>query len=283
MISGKTKTYAILGDPIEQALSPIVHNAAFRATGVDGVMLGLRVSQETLPAAVQGARAMGFSGLVVTMPLKSAILPLLDSCEDKITCLGAVNLVTCENGHLRGYNTDGDGFVDNMRANGVDPSRKEIFLFGAGGAARGLCYALLAAGISRLTVCNIDAAMAQEMLASLSTHFSTPMAFLPLDSPLVADRCKQAQVIINATSMGMNDTPSPHVDLIPWAELAPTTVIADVIHKPTETALLHKAHSLGLKTLDGEGMMLCQAVLAFRLLTGQEAPKAAMLEAIQNR
>lgn len=282
MITGKTQTYAILGDPIEQALSPVVHNAAFQALGMDAVMLGLRVTPEGLAEAVAGTRAMHFSGLAVTMPLKTAIIPLLDECEEKIEFLGAVNVVTCRDGRYKGYNTDGNGFVRNMQAHGVEPAGKRVFLFGAGGAARGLAYMLLEGGVKALTVCNIDEKMALNMIRPLQKRFpKAEIRFLLLGDAGIADLCKQSDIIVNATSMGMNGSPSPHVEMVPWAELPPGTVFGDTIHKPRETAFVQTARAHGFLALTGDGMMLHQAIEAFRLLTGQDAPVFAMEKALQ--
>jgi shikimate dehydrogenase len=284
MISGKTSCYAILGDPIEQALSPIVHNAAFQALGMDAVMLGCRVTPDQLENAMAGVRAMHFAGLAVTMPLKTAIVPLLDACEDKISFLGAVNVVACRDGRYIGYNTDGDGFVKNMQVHGADPAGKRVFLFGAGGAARGIACALLENGIRRLIVCNIEEKMAQDMIRPLREQFPrTEIAFLPLGDPQTADLCRQSDVILNATSMGMNDSPSPHAALVPWEDLPADTVFGDTIHKPIDTAFIRTARAHGFCALTGDGMMLQQAVLAFRLLTGHEAPAAVMEKAIHLR
>jgi len=283
MITGKTKCYAIFGDPIEQALSPVVHNAAYETLGMDAVMVGCRVSTAELEAAMAGARAMHLSGLAVTMPLKAAVIPLLDGCDDMIRSLGAVNVVTCEEGRYIGYNTDGSGFLYNMKEQGVEPSGKHVLVYGAGGASRGICYALLADGISKLTVCNGSRRRAEDMIQTLSERFSTEMEYLPLDSELIPQRCKEAQIIINTTSMGMNGSLSPHVDMIPWDELPKTTVFADIIHKPINTAFVRRAREAGFTTLTGDGMMLYQAALAFRLLTGEDAPVAVMKQAILSR
>lgn len=284
MITGKTRYYAILGDPIEQALSPVVHNAAFEALGMDAVMLGCRVTPQELEKAVEGTRALHFAGLAVTMPLKTAIIPLLDECEEKIEFLGAVNVVTCKDGIYKGYNTDGDGFVRNMELHGTDPAGKRVFLFGAGGAARGLSYALLESGVKSLTVCNIDEPMALAMIEPLRQHFpSAELQFVLLGDASIPAHCLQSDIIINATSMGMNDSPSPHVDMVPWAQLPKTTVCADIIHKPLETAFVRAARAAGLTALTGDGMLLYQGIEAFRLMNGCDAPQAAMKAALQAR
>ena len=111
MISGRTEYYAILGNPIEQALSPIIQNAAFEARGHDAVFLGCRVEPGELEQAMQGARALHFSGLAVTMPFKREIIPLLDRISPKAKALDAVTVVAVEEGRFCGYNTDGDGYV----------------------------------------------------------------------------------------------------------------------------------------------------------------------------
>ena len=284
MITGKTRYYAILGDPIEQALSPVVHNAAFEALGMDAVMLGCRVTPEELKKAVEGTRALHFEGLAVTMPHKTAIIPLLDEWEEKIDFLGAVNVVTCKNGVYKGYNTDGDGFVQNMKQNGTDPAGKRVFLFGAGGAARGLGYALLESGVSSLTVCNIDEPMAMAMIGPLRKRFpQAELDFVLLGDESIPLRCLQSEILINATSMGMNDSPSPHVDMVPWTRLPRSTVCAEIIHKPLETAFVRAARAAGLTTLTGDGMLLYQGIETFRLMNGCDAPQSAMRAALQAR
>lgn len=283
MVTASTKLYAILGDPIVQALSPLVHNAAFEHDDEDAIMVGLRVTPETLEKAVLGIRAVNMAGLVVTMPLKSCIIPLLDECEEKIEFLGAVNVVTCKEGILKGYNTDGDGFLQNLKACGGQPMGKRVFLFGAGGAARGLCYALLEAGIQKLTVCNVDESMAREMFDTLKKKFDTEMEFAALTREEVEQGCREADFIVNATSMGMNGSPSPYVEWIPWDELKAATICADVVHKPVDTPFLKMARIKGFRTADGDGMMLYQGVLAYRLFTNRNAPVEVMRKAIEKR
>lgn len=283
MVTAKTKFYAILGDPIEQAMSPLVHNAAFEVDGEDAVMVGLRVTPERIKEAIAGMRAVEAAGLVVTMPLKSCVIPFLDTYEEKVKHLGAVNVITCDNGVLKGYNTDGDGFVQNLLEQGAKPLGKRVLLFGAGGAAKGLCYALLAAGIQKLTVCNIDEAMAQHMLKALKECFDTEMEFVPLEHADVEKACREVDFIVNATPMGMNGRPAPYVEWIPWNELEKTTVCADVVHKPVETAFIKRAGETGLRTARGDGMMLYQGAMAYQLFTHHKAPVEVMRNAIEQR
>lgn len=284
MITGKTAVFSILGDPVEQALSPIVHNAAFAKKGMDAVFTANRVTVETLPEAIIGVRALGIAGLSVTMPLKTAVIAHLDGCEEKIKCLKAVNTVTCVDGKLIGYNTDGDGFVQNLKAHGQSPKGRNVFLFGAGGVARGISYAVLEAGAAKLTICDINPEWAHKLLEDLQTAFDTPMAFVPMeDTAGVAQGCKEAGLLVNASSMGMGDVPSSHMELIPWADLNPEALLcADVVHKPVETKFVLKARELGFQTFTGDQMLVQQGVFAFKLLTGEDIDAPCMEQAIKD-
>ncbi len=284
LITGKTKCFAIIGDPVEQTLSPIIQNGGFNADGEDALMLGLRVSREQLKAAVDGVRALNIAGLSVTMPHKTAIIPYLDECDESIRYVGAVNVVTNHNGRLKGYNTDGAGFVLSMKDHDADPSGKAMLMFGAGGAAKGIAYAFLESGISSLTVCNRSREHAEEMLSVLRKKFDTPMSAVSAEDEAFAEICGAAGLIMNATNMGMTGTPSPHIDWIPWDMLDHDTWICDVVNKPVETEYIKRARSYGLRVFTGDAMTLYQAKIAYRLfMDKEEVPFEAMKEALENK
>ena len=146
MFTGKTKNLAVIGSPIEHSLSPAMQNAAIRAAGLDFVYVALPVLPEGLEDGVRGLLALGFRGFNVTIPHKSAIIPLLDEVDEAARAIGAVNTVVQEAGRLRGFNTDAEGFVEALLARGVSLAGKRAVLFGAGGAARAALYGLLRAG-----------------------------------------------------------------------------------------------------------------------------------------
>lgn len=278
MISGRTNYYAILGNPIEQALSPIIQNAAFEAQGKDAVFLGCRVEPGKLKQAVQGARALNFSGLAVTMPFKREIIPYLDWISPKAKALDAVNVVAVEDGRYCGYNTDGDGFVQDLAARGVPLEGREVLLLGAGGAGRGIALSLLEAGVKKLYICNLYEDEARGVMEMLSACGYGGAEYVPFEPEAVGAVCENVCLIANTTCLGMGERPSPHVDLIPWEEIDRETVFADIVHKPLKTQLLRTAEERGHRIVTGDGMLLYQGILAYRLLTGGEAPERSMRE-----
>lgn len=281
-ITGKTKCFAIIGDPVEQALSPIINNGGFNSVGADAVMVGLRVQKENIEKALDGVRALNISGLSVTMPLKSAVIPYLDDVEEKIKYLGAVNVVTNHDGILKGYNTDGDGFVLSMKAKGVDPRGKSMLVFGAGGAAKGICYAFLEAGVSSLTICNRSEENAKAVIDHLKQKFSTPIFYTSSDSPDFADICCRSGIILNATSMGMKGIPAPFIEAIPWERLSKDTIICDVVNKPVETEFIKTGRAHSMTCFAGDGMTLYQATIVYKLfMETEDVPFDAMKAALE--
>lgn len=274
MISGKTKYYAIIGTPIEQALSPIVHNAAFQAQDVDAVFLGCEVKEGALKEAVAGVRALGFSGLVVTMPHKVDILPYLDAVAAPVN--DAVNTVVNQDGRLVGYNTDGDGFVDYVRAEGVTLEGQNVLMFGAGGAGRSIALSLLRSGIRKLYLCNLPEKRVDELMEMLEKGGFRNVQYVPFEKEAVSSVAPMCPFIANATSLGMSGMPSPHVELLPWEKLNGETVFMDIVHKPLITPILDKAREEGFRILTGDGMLLYQGLIAYELFTGRKAPAEAM-------
>lgn len=281
MISGKTKYYAILGDPIEQALSPIIHNAALKASGEDAVFLGCRVEPGKLKEAVAGARALEFSGLAVTMPYKREIIPYLDAVSKKAEVLDSVNVVSVKSGRLIGDNTDGDGFVRSLLLQGITLEGKEVLLFGAGGAARGIALSLLEAGIKQLFICNLYQQEADSVIEMLHSCKYENVEYVPFEQMEAKRAGCHAALIVNATSLGMGDRPSPHVNLVDWEKLDKKTIFADIVHKPLKTPFLEKAESMGFHIITGEGMLLHQGILAYKLLTGKDAPENSMRNCLE--
>lgn len=281
MISGKTRYYAILGNPIEQALSPIVQNAAFEAEKIDAVFLGCRVAPGKLREAVEGTRALNFAGLAVTMPFKREIIPYLDSVSDKARILDAVNVVTIEEGHYRGYNTDGDGFVQDLLQQQIRVDGQNIVMFGAGGAARGIALSLLETGAKQLYLCNIYPKEAEDVINMLVNCGYRNVEYLPFEKETIRERVSQFGLWINATCLGMTGIASSHVDLVPWEDLNREAVFADIVHKPLMTDFLIKADKTKHRIVTGDGMLLHQGILAYQLLTEKDAPARTMQDQLK--
>jgi shikimate dehydrogenase len=279
-ITGATRLCFILGRPVAHTLSPAMHNAAFAALALPYVYLPWALSPDGLAAAAAAFRAMeNFAGANVTVPYKEAIRVHLDTLSTEAEGIGAVNTIVPREGRLIGHNTDGEGFIASLRdEGGVDPRGARVFLLGAGGGARGVAYALAAHGAAEIRVANRSPGRADAMVASLYGRFPRcQFLALPLQSPGSAEAVRSADVVINATSVGLAPDETLPLNL---DGLRPTTLVCDLIYRPPETALLRGARSKGCRVLNGLGMLLHQGAAAFRLFAGAEAPLDVMRAAL---
>jgi shikimate dehydrogenase len=258
-----------------------MHNAAFAALGLPYVYLPWALPPDGLGAAAAAFRAMeNFAGANVTVPYKEAIRVHLEALSPEAEGVGAVNTIVPREGRLIGHNTDGEGFIASLREDaGVDPLGARVFLLGAGGGARGVAYALAANGAAEIRVANRSPGRAEALVTSLYSRFpKCQFLALPLQSPGVAEAVGSADVVINATSVGLVPGETLPLSL---DGLRPATVVCDLIYRPPETPLLRVARSKGCRVLNGLGMLLRQGVAAFRLFVGAEAPLDVMRAALE--
>ncbi len=265
----------VMGDPIAHSKSPAMHNIALEAAALPGMYVPLHVKPEHLAEAVTGALALGFSGFNVTIPHKVAIMELLDELDESAVQCGAVNTVVIRDGRTKGYNTDGIGYVRSLKEETGELSGKIVTVLGAGGAARGIIYALLKEKVASVTVVNRTLSKADELLNLLngsqttlkSATYDELQACLP-----------ETDILINTTSVGMH----PDVDATPVeAALIPEGIIvSDLIYNPLETRLLREAKARGCKVVGGLGMFVYQGAYAFEYWTGVDAPVSLMHSAV---
>jgi len=271
-----TRVAAVIGMPIRHSLSPEIHNAAFRALDLDWVYTAFPVAEGDVPAALAGVRALGIEGLSVTMPHKQATADAVDRLSDDARDLRAVNCVVRDGDDLVGHNTDGPGFLAGLRAAaGFDPAGQDCVVLGAGGAARAVVLALARAGAARVTVVNRTEARAADAAALAGAAGMVGRV----------DAVASAALVVNATSVGMGsevgavDGPAPFAtDLLSEGQ-----VVADLVVHPVDTPLLLRAAARGAVPVDGIGMLVHQAALAFTLWTGVDAPVDVMTEAAAAR
>ncbi len=274
-INGETRIYGLLGWPVRATLSPAMHNAAFRALGVNAVYVAFPTPAEHLAAAVHGLAAAGVAGFNLTVPHKSAILPLLQRVEPHAAAMGAVNCVRIEAGNLSGTNTDGEGFLLSLRHDlHWDPHGKRALMLGAGGAARGIAHSLLGAGLAELLIANRTPDRARALAAECLARFPTARVEA---LPLAAAGGHAPQLLVNTTTVGMGDGQRP-VDL---TATGVSEALVDIVYHPLETPLLAQARAMGLACTNGVGMLLYQGVAAFRYWTGREPPQDAMRNALE--
>ena len=262
-LDAHTALYGVLGSPVRHSLSPAIHNAAFDATGWNGVYLAFETTD--LSGSLAGARALSFGGLSVTLPFKSAVIPLLDRLEPLAERIGAVNTIRNEGGELVGYNTDGLGALRALEAV-TDLSGKRCLLVGAGGAARAIGYALRRRGLE-IVVANRSAERGKSLAQFLEGRF-VPLA--------EADRV-ETNLLVQTTSVGM----FPVTDQVPVSPeaLRGGMVVMDVVYNPLKTKLLQLAEERGCVTVSGLAMFIYQGAEQFRLWTGLEPPFEIMREA----
>jgi shikimate dehydrogenase len=266
-----TRVAAVIGDPVRHSLSPAIFNAAFRASDLDWVFVAFEVVEAQLRAALDGVRALGITGISVTMPHKGAVAAHLHRLTPAAEQLGAVNTVRNVAGDLEGGNTDGEGFLRALHAEtGFDPSGRSCAVVGAGGAGRAVMAALAGAGAARVVVVNRDPGRAEQAcLVAGAVGEIGPMGAV-----------EQADLVVNATPVGMTGS-DPSRSPIPDECLREGQVVADLVYRPDETALLAAARRRGITAVNGLGMLVHQAGLQFEWWTGREAPLEVMFDAVR--
>ena len=265
-IGGATRVAGVMGWPIEHSLSPVIHNAAYEALGLDWVYVALPVAPGAAASAVAGLEALGFSGANVTMPHKEAVAAALGSLSEDAALLRAVNTIQVAPGGLVGHNTDAPGFGRFLeRDAGFDAAGRAALLFGAGGAARACALALARAGAARLVVVLREPVRAAALLATLADLETTVDVVTFEEAPQA-----RPDLIVNATPLGA------HGEALPLPSLDASTVAVDLLYRPMTTPLQTEVRAAGGTAFGGLGLLLHQAALAIELWTGQPAPLEAM-------
>jgi len=255
---------AVIGHPIGHSLSPAVHNAAFRARGLDWVFVALDVPPGAGAGTVSVTALVGLAGMSVTMPHKEAAATAVHRLSSTAEALAAVNTVVRRGDDLVGENTDGAGFLDALRADeGFDPAGRRCLVVGAGGAARAVVRALSGAGAAEVVVVNRSRERA-EVAAALAG---------PAGRVGVAAEAGEADLVVNATPLGMGGDASLPVDPV---HLGPGQLVVDLVYEPAITPLIDAARTRGAAGVNGLGMLIHQAAHAFRLWTGEDPPLEVM-------
>jgi len=264
-ISGKTKICLVVGDPIEQTLSPLMHNKTYEAMGIghEFVYLAAQVKIKDMKDMIKAARIMGIKGLACTMPHKVKVIKYLDEIDEKAKEIGAVNTVVNENGILKGYNTDWLGILNPLKKR-IVLKKKKVGIIGAGGAARAAIYGM-ALEKADIKIFNINIKEAK----LLAKKYNSSAADFKSLSEL-----KNFDVIINCTPLGMK----PYEDRSPVSAsvFRKGQVVMDVVYKPYETKMLKQAKKKGAKIIRGYEMLVHQGAAQFAFHTKRKAPVKVM-------
>ena len=280
-IDGYTRLAAVVANPIKHSISPFIHNSAFEATNTNGVYLAWEVDATELAETVANIRRYQMYGINLSMPYKEQVIPYLDQLSAEACLIGAVNTVVNREGTLIGYNTDGKGFFKSLPSFKI--SRKRLVLLGAGGAAKAILAQAILDGVSQISVfvrsSSIEKTRPYLEKIQNATGFRVDLFALE-DVQDLQDSITQADLLVNATSVGMDGSSQP----IPTSIVLPEKLlVADVIYQPFETPFLKWARNQGNQSINGLGMLLYQAAEAFELWTGKEMPTDQIWELLKQK
>lgn len=268
----------VIGSPIAHSRSPVLHGYWLRKYGIRGHYVPLDIAQADLPEALKMLPKMGFVGVNVTIPHKETILGLADIITDRAALIGAANtLIFRKDGRVHADNTDGSGFIANLRQNAPDwrPGDGPAAVFGAGGAARAIVAALIEVGVPEVRISNRTRPRAEALRGDFGAKVTV------VDWVQAANMLEGATTVVNTTSLGMQGKPDFRV---PLDALEPGALVTDLVYTPLRTAFLQEAEARGCKTVDGLGMLLHQAVPGFERWFGHrpevdDATRNAVLSA----
>lgn len=277
-INANTQYLGLFGNPVGHSLSPLLHNYILQKMGCNCIYLPFAVPGEQLKDAVNAIRSLNFRGVNVTIPHKEAVISCLDDVSPEAAACGAVNVISNENGCLRGYNTDGAGFIASLQEAEVPLQGKALFI-GAGGAARSLAVSLAAEGISGLDFIDIDLLRAQALANSLALPSDVSAEAHLMSEEKFSKLASLSDIIINCTPVGMypgiGQSPVATLDM-----LQPETVVCDIIYNPLNTTFLAMGQARGLKTINGLSMFVHQAALSLEIWLGIKPPPQLMEEVL---
>jgi len=281
-INGKTKIIGVIGENIENSLSPLLHNQIILKHSLDFCYLPFQVAESDLDEAIQGIRALNVRGVNITFPYKEKVIEFLDELEESARRIGAVNTIVNNKGNLSGYNTDVIGFKKSLqdKEKFVIKEKKAVIL-GAGGAARGVIYALLEEGIEEISIFNRTLEKAEKIEQDFYPFFPRSIInIFSFEQNDLKDKIKEANFLVNTTSIGMasqlNNTP-----LLDEKLFHPNLLVYDIIYHPAKTLFLREAERAEAKIINGLPMLVYQGIESFYLWSGLKVKGKEALEIIR--
>jgi len=272
------KRLAVIGDPIEHSLSPVIQQAMLDALGLDCTYERIRVQAGTAADWLPGAAALGLGGFNATMPHKADLVPLMDELSADARMYRSVNTVVLRDGRFLGFNTDGEGFLRSIMEQSIDVRGKRIAVLGAGGAARSVVLKMAAEGAERITVCCRSPEKAAGLAGASPAVHVADLSRQSTDSVLA-----DSALLVNGTPLGMQGVASDFEDFTFLEALPASAPVCDLIYRPLKTRLLEEAEKRGHPTLNGLGMLIHQAILALEHFAAMELDAAAMKAAVMER
>ena len=283
------RLYGIFGHPLGHTLSPAMQEAAFQTLGIDANYLVFDLAPDIFKKTMRGLSECVLSGFNVTVPYKETVIKNLWKVSPEARAIGAVNTVYKKNGVWTGANTDMEGFLISLAQEGkFSPEGKKAVVLGAGGASRAVTYGLAKKGVREITIVDVIPGKAKGIVRGLRSFRGVPCRALAAGDPRVCRCIGHADLVINATPLGIKEK-DPLVVPLGWIPTAAGRgkLFMDLIYNPAETVFLKAAKKRGHRTLNGLGMLLHQGARAFEYWTGKKAPvpvmKKALLEALNKK
>lgn len=275
-ISGKTGLLGLIGSPVGHSGSPAMYNYSFQKLGLDYAYLAFDIKVEEVPKAIEAIRTLKMRGCNVTMPCKNEAAKYMDELSPAARIIGAVNTIVNDNGKLTGHITDGQGFVNNLRDNGVEVAGKKLVVCGGGGAATAIQVQCALEGAKEISIFNIKDDFFERTLQTAEKIKNEKPdcavhVFDIADSEKMREEIASCDIFVNATIVGMK--PMENESIIKDASMfRPGLIVCDAVYNPKETKMLKEAKEAGCICIGGQGMLVWQGAAAFTLYTGQEMP-----------
>jgi len=272
MINTKTKLIGLLGNPLEHSFSPAMHNQAYKKNKLNFLYLPLEVNNKNIENVLIGMKKLNFIGFNITIPHKINIIKYLDEIDSVAEKIGSVNTVKIEKGKLKGYNTDGLGFIRSLKEEkNQEINGKKILVLGAGGASRSISIVLAENHAKKIYIANRTIEKAKNLSNDVNKKVKNCSEYLNLnDKNIIKDIINDVDIIVNTTSLGMY----PKVDESPLHKdiITPDKLVVDIVYNPFKTKLLKDSEGIGCDILFGLGMLVNQGAEAFEIWTGLQAP-----------
>jgi shikimate dehydrogenase len=264
-----TKTYAIIGDPIDHSLSPAIHNAAFSFLRLDCAYIAYRIPKGELQYGIESLKKVGIAGFNVTIPHKIDVMKLLNEADEECQLVGATNTVVNDKGILKGYNTDVEGFLDPIRKRNMNCENTDVLLIGAGGAARAIVAAFAKEKAHKITIANRTRDRAEDIV-----KFAKKLGLASdyADLAQAGEIAGNYKFVVNATSAGLKGSGCP----ISTKKINRNSTVYDIVYMPVETLLIQESKKQGATLIYGWEMLLAQAMKSFEIWIGKPAPYEAM-------
>lgn len=267
------KLFGILGYPLELTLSPFLMNSFFKYADIDAVYRSFPIEPEGLQRTVEEMQESGFVGANVTIPHKEHILSMVNLLSDDSRRIGAVNTLLWKDGYLGGYNTDTYGFIKSLEETEFSLKHSDVLVFGSGGAARAVVYAVLREQCKRVYISARDLRKAGSMRDAIATNFlGQQICLLPWDSQEIGKVMHSVSIVVNATPLGMGEQ-KDKISPLPLECLSSAHLVYDLIYNPAETHFLTLAKQKGAKTINGLPMLLYQAAKSIEIWLGENVEK----------